>query len=60
VISRTVGLPQGADDIGNGTEPLGMASLFVGGTLVGLAAMVLQERLGLVAGRARLRALVPA
>ena len=31
VISRTVGLPQGADDIGNWTEPLGLASLFVEG-----------------------------
>ena len=51
VISRTIGLPQGADDIGNWTEPLGMASLFVEGSLVGLSAMVLRERLALPVGR---------
>ena len=44
VISRTVGLPQGADDIGNWTEPLGLASLFVEGSLVALSAAVLRER----------------
>jgi hypothetical protein len=40
VISRTVGLPDGADDIGNWTEPLGLASLVVEGMVVavGLAA----------------------
>ena len=36
VVSRTIGLPQGADDIGNWTEPLGMASLFVEGGLLAL------------------------
>src|SRR5437763_14170877 len=41
VLSRTVGLPQGADDIGNWTEPLGMASLFVEGSLVALSGAVL-------------------
>jgi hypothetical protein len=62
VISRTVGLPQGADDIGNWTEPLGMASLFVEGTLAGLSLMILQERAGLFTSRLRehVRALVPA
>ena len=61
VISRTVGLPQGADDIGNWTEPLGMASLFVEGTLAGLSLMILQERAGLFTNRLReLRTLVPA
>ena len=61
VISRTVGLPQGADDIGNWTEPLGMASLFVEGTLAGLSLMILQERAGLFTSRLReLRTLVPA
>jgi hypothetical protein len=29
VINRTVGLPNATDDIGNWTEPLGLASLFV-------------------------------
>jgi len=43
VVSRTVGLPQGADDIGNWTEPLGMASLFVEAMLVALSAAVLAE-----------------
>ena len=41
VISRTVGLPQGADDIGNWSEPLGLASLFVEGSLVALSASAL-------------------
>jgi hypothetical protein len=44
VISRTVGLPGGADDIGNWTEPLGLASLFVEGSLIALAASVLGAR----------------
>jgi hypothetical protein len=43
VLSRTVGLPNGADDIGNWWEPLGLASLFVEGSLVALAAAVLSE-----------------
>jgi hypothetical protein len=41
VYSRTVGLPGGADDIGNWWEPLGLASLFVEGAVVALAAHVL-------------------
>ncbi len=44
VISRTVGIPGGADDIGNWTEPLGLASLFVEGSLVALATGVLHAR----------------
>jgi hypothetical protein len=41
VISRTVGLPSATDDIGNWTEPLGLASLFVEGAVVaaGLAGL---------------------
>ena len=50
-LTRTVGLPQAMDDIGNWTEPLGMASLFVEGSLVGLGAMVLRDRARVVAGR---------
>jgi hypothetical protein len=42
--SRTIGLPGGADDIGNWTEPLGLASLFVEGSLVSLGAAVLHAR----------------
>jgi hypothetical protein len=52
VVSRTVGLPQGADDIGNWTEPLGLASLFVEGCVVALAAAVLRGRDVLVPVRA--------
>ncbi len=44
VYSRTVGLPGGADDIGNWWEPLGLSSLFVEGALVTLAANVLIQR----------------
>ena len=37
VLTRTVGLPQATGDIGNWTEPLGLASLFVEGTLAALS-----------------------
>jgi hypothetical protein len=40
-LTRTVGLPQAMDDIGNWTEPLGLASLFVEGSLVALACAML-------------------
>jgi hypothetical protein len=55
VLSRTVGLPQGADDIGNWTESLGLASLFVEGSVVALGAIVLRERLASVPGGNKLR-----
>jgi hypothetical protein len=45
VWSRTVGLPDGADDLGNWWEPLGLASLFVEGALVALGTHVLARRL---------------
>jgi hypothetical protein len=38
ILSRTTGLPSASDDIGNWTEPLGLASLFVEGAMVILAA----------------------
>jgi hypothetical protein len=41
VLSRTTGLPQSSDDIGNWSEPLGMASLFVEGSVVALGSAVL-------------------
>jgi hypothetical protein len=41
MLTRTVGLPQATGDIGNWSEPLGMASLFVEGSLVALASAVL-------------------
>jgi hypothetical protein len=37
VLSRSVGLPSAADDIGNWQEPLGLASLFVEGLVVALS-----------------------
>jgi hypothetical protein len=37
-LTRTVGLPQATGDIGNWGEPLGMASLFVEGSVIALAA----------------------
>ena len=37
-LSRTTGLPNATGDVGNWTEPLGLASLFVEGCLVALAA----------------------
>src|SRR3954471_4528385 len=40
-LTRTVGLPQATEDIGNWGEPLGMASLFVEGCLVAFSAAVL-------------------
>jgi len=44
VLSRTTGLPQSNDDVGNWSEPLGMASLFVEGSLVALGSGVLLGR----------------
>jgi uncharacterized protein YaaW (UPF0174 family) len=38
VLSRTTGLPNATDDIGNWTEPLGLASLFVEGAVAAVAA----------------------
>jgi hypothetical protein len=43
-LSRTIGLPQSGGDIGNWSEPLGMASLFVEGSVVGVSAMMLFDR----------------
>jgi len=44
VLSRTSGLPGSTDDIGNWGEPLGIASLFVEGSLVALSSSVLISR----------------
>jgi len=43
-LTRTVGLPQAHGDIGNWTEPLGLASLFVEGVFVALAAAAVAMR----------------
>ncbi len=37
VLSRTTGLPNASDDIGNWTEPLGLAALFVEGAVVAIS-----------------------
>jgi hypothetical protein len=57
VLTRTTGLPQATGDIGNWTEPLGLASLFVEGSVVALSAAVLAlaERPARVAQRVRRR-----
>ena len=44
VLSRTVGLPQIADDIGNWTDPLGLASLWVEGAVLLTATYALAPR----------------
>ena len=44
VYSRTIGLPGGADDIGNWWEPLGLASLFVEAAVIAVAGAVLSEQ----------------
>src|SRR3954463_3282186 len=42
VLSRTTGLPNATDDVGNWTEPLGLASLFVEGCVVALSVYALR------------------
>jgi hypothetical protein len=44
ILSRTTGLPNATYEIGNWSEPLGLASLFVEGALVCLTAGVLATR----------------
>ena len=44
--TRTIGLPQAMGDIGNWAEPLGLASLFVEGSLVTLACATLTSLAG--------------
>jgi hypothetical protein len=46
VLTRTVGLPQATGDIGNWTESLGLASLFVEGSLVALSCAMLASLSG--------------
>lgn len=43
-VNRTVGLPNAMDDIGNWSEPLGVASLVVEGAMVFLSAAMLRLR----------------
>jgi hypothetical protein len=44
ILSRTTGLPNATGDIGNWTEPLGLASLFVEGLVVAVSAYALAPR----------------
>jgi hypothetical protein len=53
-LSRTTGLPADSGDVGNWSEPLGLASLFVEGALVALASGVLVSRRALAAAPAAL------
>ena len=60
-LTRTVGLPQAHGDIGNWSEPLGLASLFVEGTLIAVAgyALAALRPVRALSGRGR-AALAPA
>jgi hypothetical protein len=40
-LTRTVGLPQAMGDIGNWSEPIGMASLYIEGAVVALSVRAL-------------------
>jgi hypothetical protein len=59
VLSRTTGLPNATDDVGNWTEPLGLASLFVEGSVVALSSYALRVSRTTTATLRRLRT-VPA
>src|SRR4051812_41327676 len=43
ILNRTVGLPHAHEDIGNWTEPLGMAALFVEGCVVAVSVFALRS-----------------
>lgn len=58
-LTRTVGLPQAHGDVGNWTEPLGLASLWVEGCVAALSGAVLAARTSLRA-RTPLGRAVPA
>ena len=53
VLSRTTGLPQSTDDIGNWGQTLGIAMLFTGGSLLALSGSVLLSRWAPTAAAAR-------
>jgi lysylphosphatidylglycerol synthetase-like protein (DUF2156 family) len=58
VLSRTTGLPNATGDIGNWTEPLGLASLFIEGSVMALG--VAAYAVGMARRPARIRGLVVA
>ena len=49
-LTRTVGLPLSTDDIGNWLEPMGLASLFVEGTVILLSAYALAPKASTLPG----------
>jgi hypothetical protein len=51
-LTRTIGLPQARGDIGNWSEPLGLAALFVEGAVIAIASYALAalRPLGILAG----------
>ena len=57
-LTRTVGLPQASEDIGNWSEPLGLAALFVEAAVIAVAGYALMAlhpvRMLAARGRARL------
>ena len=55
VLTRTVGLPQATGDIGNWSEPLGLAALFVEAAVIAVAgyALVALRPVALLARRGR-------
>jgi hypothetical protein len=57
VLTRTTGLPQARDDIGNWSEPLGLAALFVDGAVIAVAgyALVALDPERILARRASMR-----
>ena len=55
VLSRTTGLPQSTDDIGNWGQTLGIAMLFTGGSLLALSGGVLVSRWAPAAARVERR-----
>ncbi len=53
ILSRSTGLPNATQDIGNWTEPIGLASLFVEGTVIAVVAgatAIVPARLRAVSG----------
>jgi hypothetical protein len=62
VLTRTTGLPQARGDVGNWTEPLGLAALFTEGVLiaVGLYALTVLRPVALLSRRAWTRGTVTA
>jgi hypothetical protein len=55
VLTRTVGLPQATGDVGNWSEPLGLAALFVEGAVIAVAgyALAAVRPVRALAGRGR-------